>query len=167
MTNGKGQMTSTLLKTAIFLIIAPGTVIVYVPYLLLGRRFQIPTEANLLGLVLVLPGAAILLICAWDFGVTGRGTPAPIDPPKILVARGLYRYVRNPMYVGVALVLLGESILFASARVLGYALCVCLAFHLFVLFYEEPGLRRKFGDSYVDYCHRVNRWLPRAKSLHT
>jgi protein-S-isoprenylcysteine O-methyltransferase Ste14 len=106
-------------------------------------------------------GAAILLKCAWDFAVVGLGTPAPIDPPKSLVVSGLYRFVRNPMYVGVALVLFSEALLFSSPRLLDYALLVGTGFFLFVIAYEEPTLRKKFGASYQTYCRAVPRWIPR------
>ena len=91
----------------------------------------------------------------------GTGTPAPIDPPRNLVVSGLYRFVRNPMYVGVALVLLSEAALFGSFRLLEYALIVWAAFFLFVVAYEEPALRRKFGVSYQAYFEAVPRWIPR------
>jgi protein-S-isoprenylcysteine O-methyltransferase Ste14 len=94
-----------------------------------------------------------------DFAVAGRGTPAPIDPPKELVRRGLYRFTRNPMYVGVASVLIGEAWLFASRAMAVFALGVVTMFHLFVLFYEEPTLRRTFGDAYERYCAAVPRWV--------
>jgi protein-S-isoprenylcysteine O-methyltransferase Ste14 len=113
-----------------------------------------------LALLLLLLGTAVYLRCVWDFAVTGRGTPAPIDAPKVLVVRGLYRYVRNPMYVGVLLVVLGWSALFGSSALLIYAGSVGLFFHLFVVVVEEPILRRKFGESYEQYCSSVRRWLP-------
>lgn len=94
------------------------------------------------------------------FCVRRTRTPAPIDPPKVLVARGLYRVVRNPMYVGVVLILLGESVLFASATLLGYALLAWVVVHLFVVFYEEPTLRQKFGTSYENYRKTVPRSIP-------
>lgn len=90
-------------------------------------------------------GAALVLWCAWAFASAGEGTPAPMDPPKRLVATGLYRMVRNPMYIGLVLILLGESIVFASLPVLRHAVFVWLCFHLFVVLNEEPALRRKFG----------------------
>jgi protein-S-isoprenylcysteine O-methyltransferase Ste14 len=111
--------------------------------------------------LLIASGAAFYLWCAWEFAAAGLGTPAPIDPPKVLVARGLYRVVRNPMYVGVLLVLLGESLVFGSWALLRYAVLVWLCFHLFVVLYEEPALRRKFGASYEGYRKRVWRWTPR------
>lgn len=100
----------------------------------------------------MLLGASIYFWCAWDFTFAGRGTPAPIDPPKKLVVRGLYRYVRNPMYVGVFSILLGEALFFESQRLLVYAAVVFFFFYLFVILYEEPILRQKFGESYQKYC---------------
>jgi protein-S-isoprenylcysteine O-methyltransferase Ste14 len=154
-------MAKTLVKTLIFTLLAPGTVTVAVPYWLLGSG---PTPAGGLRLLGWLPlalGAAFYCWCAWEFAAAGRGTPAPIDPPKVLVARGLYRVVRNPMYVGVLLVLLGESLVSGSWALLRYAVLVWLCFHLFVVLYEEPALRRKFGASYEGYRKRVWRWIPR------
>jgi len=91
----------------------------------------------------------------------GLGTPAPIDPPKSLVVNGLYRFVRNPMYVGVVLVLFSEGLLFSSSRLLEYAVLVGAGFFLFVVAYEEPTLRKKFGASYQAYCQAVPCWIPR------
>jgi protein-S-isoprenylcysteine O-methyltransferase Ste14 len=105
-------------------------------------------------------GAAVYLWCAWDFAAFGRGTPFPLDAPKRLVARGLYQFVRNPMYAGVLLAILGQALLFGSGATLRYALAVALFFHLFVVFYEEPTLRRKFGQCYAEYCSNVPRWIP-------
>ncbi len=113
-------------------------------------------------MALVTAGVAIYGWCAWDFTFAGRGTPAPIDPPKELVLRGLYRWSRNPMYVGVLSVLAGETVLFLSLPLLVYALLVLTMFQIFIVLYEEPHLRRTFGASYADYCSRVPRWF----SLH-
>jgi len=153
-----------LLKTVIFTFVVPGTVTVLIPYWLLSSRSAPPPlnigPVRFLGLFPILFGASIYLWCAWDFTFAGRGTPAPIDPPKELVVHGLYRYVRNPMYVGVLSILFGEALLFALQRLFGYAVIVFVLFYLFVLFYEEPTLRRKFGESYEEYCQAVPRWLP-------
>ncbi len=153
-----------LLKLAVFTVLVPGSVTVWVPYyfyLSKGRWGALSIGSHTLaGLVLIVLGTCGYLWCALDFTFTGRGTPAPIDPPKILVARGLYRYVRNPMYISVLLVLLGESVLFTSMRLLRYASIVAVGFHLFVLLYEEPALRHKFGASYEEYCQTVPRWIP-------
>ena len=151
-----------LIKTLIFMAIAPATLTIYLPYALLPPgRAPLPGSLRYLGLLPILVGAVIECWCAWDFAVKGRGTPAPFDPPKELVARGLYQRVRNPMYVGVMLILLGEALLFASRFMLTYSLAVFVGFNLFVLLYEEPTLRRKFGESYERYCRAVPRWLPR------
>jgi protein-S-isoprenylcysteine O-methyltransferase Ste14 len=156
------QTNWVLVKTLIFTVVAPGTVTVVVPYLLLSPRAEFEMGmARFAGVVPIVPGAIGLLWCAWDFVFTGCGTPAPIDPPKVLVAKGLYRWVRNPMYVTLGLVLGGEAILFQSLRLLAYALLAWLACHLFVVFYEEPTLRKKFGAAYEAYRQAVPRWIPR------
>jgi len=152
-----------LLKVLVFTIIVPGTVAGYIPYVLLPAGFV--SRAEGLAVAGALPmglGAAIYAWCVWDFAVAGRGTPAPIDPPQALVIRGLYRHVRNPMYVGVTLVLLGESALFRSLPLLIYASVVASGFHLFVVLHEEPALRRRFGAAYEEYCQAVPRWIPKA-----
>lgn len=154
-------MAKNLVKTLIFTVVAPGTITVAVPYWLLGAGARAGGPWWVIGLLLIALGALLYAWCAWEFAVAGRGTPAPIDPPKVLVARGLYRVVRNPMYVGVVLVLSGESLVFGSWALLRYAVLVWLCFHLFVVLYEEPALRRKFGASYEEYCRRVWRWTPR------
>lgn len=153
-----------LLKTAIFTIVAPGTVTVLIPYLILSSPSARPPAEfgtfRYLGGLLISLGFSLYLWCGWDFAIAGRGTPAPVDPPKELVVRGPYRYVRNPMYIAVLSVVLGEALLFQSRALLRYGLWVFLLFFLFVLAYEEPVLRRKFGESYRRYCASVPRWLP-------
>lgn len=110
-------------------------------------------------------GAIIVIRCAWDFAWTGRGTPAPFDPPRRLVVRGFYRWVRNPMYLGMGLILIGEGIMFPQITTEMLILSVVLwgLVTLFVIFYEEPTLRRLFGAEYEEYCRNVRRWLPRLK----
>ena len=149
------------LRTLIFTVVVPATVTVYAPWWLLSRFPAAgPAGWRWLALVPIAIGVAIYLRCAFDFG-QARGTPAPIDPPRELVAVGLYRFTRNPMYVGVASVVWGEALLFGSGALAGFAAGVCLAFHAFVTLYEEPSLRRRFGESYLRYCSAVPRWLPR------
>jgi len=156
-----GRVTQSIVKTLIFTIVVPGTVGVYVPYRLRGPGPHGISARGLLGLVPMVAGVAVYLWCAWDFATFGRGTPLPLDPPKQLVARGLYRFVRNPMYVGVLLAISGQALWFGSVATVWYALAVALFFHLFVVFYEEPALQFKFGESYVQYCRTVPRWLPK------
>ena len=113
-------------------------------------------------------GFAVALRCVWDFGATGRGTPAPIAPPQRLVVVGFYRYVRNPMYLGFFLGWTGLWVLFGRANptVIAIACVVALAVALFVMFYEEPTLRKMFGADYKEYCRNVHRWIPRLHPWH-
>jgi protein-S-isoprenylcysteine O-methyltransferase Ste14 len=153
------------LKTLLFTLLVPGSVTILIPWLLLHwgwQPFPMPLgPLRWLGLPLILAGAAGYLRCAWDFARTGRGTPAPLDPPKRFVARGLYRYARNPMYVSVGMVLAGEAIWFEASVLLLMVAAFWLLVHLFVVLYEEPHLARSFGAEYEDYRRRVPRWLPR------
>ena len=159
------QVLGPLLKTTLFTIVVPGFVALRVPYVLLGYMY-VPAQGPLawLGAVCLMTGAAIYFCYAWEFAVRGLGTPAPIAPTKFLVVSGLHRYVRNPMYIGVLLVILGQAALFHALQLAEYgALCIFLA-HLFVLFYEEPTLSRQFGQSYEEYHRTVPRWIPRFRN---
>ncbi len=150
-------------RAAAFVVLFPGTLLFYLP-LWLGWRataFVSVGPLRFLGPVLVLLGSAVSLSCVRDFVVRGRGTPAPVDPPKELVVAGLYRYVRNPMYWGGVVILLGHFLWFGATVLLLYAVLVFAGFHLFVVLYEEPALARRFGASYAAYRARVPRWLPR------
>lgn len=153
-----------ILNTILFTIFVPGTVIVYIPSRLTGG-FARPASCPLmwLGAIVITFGAAIYLRCAWEFALRGLGTPAPIAPTKYLVTTALHRYVRNPMYIGVFLVLAGEAILFRSLHLVEYIAFFCVVVELFVLFYEEPTLRRQFGESYEQYRRTVPRWIPRFR----
>jgi protein-S-isoprenylcysteine O-methyltransferase Ste14 len=113
-------------------------------------------------------GFSIALRCIWDFGWTGHGTPAPVAPPQRLVVVGFYRHVRNPMYVGFAVGWIGLWVVFGQADlvVIASVLAVAIGVHLFVVFYEEPTLRKKFGNDYEEYCRNVRRWWPRARAWH-
>jgi len=155
-----------LLGTLIFTVLAPGPVLVGVPYLLVTSGLELSFAIGNLRFIGIIPiaiGTACYIWTAWDFVFTGKGTPAPVGPPKMLVSRRLYRIVRNPMYIGVLLILVGEVILFMSWTLLAYAGLVWFLFHLFVVFYEEPNLRKKFGASYEEYRNSVPRWIPRVK----
>ncbi|HSL28517.1 MAG TPA: isoprenylcysteine carboxylmethyltransferase family protein [Anaerolineales bacterium] len=154
----------TALKSFLFLIIAPGMVAGYIPLALMRRGPH--SETGPLAYVafpLWILGGIILLWSFWNFLHEGRGTPAPVDPPRELVATGFYRYVRNPMYVGVLAVILGHFLWFGSWWLLVYAVIVFLTFHSFVTLYEEPTLKRKFGAAYEKYLKQVPRWIPRLR----
>lgn len=152
------------IKTFIWSIFVPGTITVLVPYLLLSERFDSfrvnLSDFRFLGLIPCIFGVMIYVWCAWNFTFVGRGTPAPFDPPKELVVKGPYRYVRNPMYVFVALALIGEAIFFETTILILFAALAIVFCHLWVRLYEEPSLKRRFGQSYERYCERVSRWLP-------
>jgi len=153
------------LKNLLFTVLVPGTVAVFLPYRIINRSGEalvVDPVRLLLAEPLMILGAATYFWCLWDFAVTGRGTPAPIDPPKHLVVRGLYRYVRNPMYVGVLLVIAGWAALFGSGAVLWYGVLIALVFHLFVVLVEEPTLHRQFGEAYEAYRGTVPRWVPKG-----
>jgi protein-S-isoprenylcysteine O-methyltransferase Ste14 len=155
----------TALGTIIFSILVPGTSTVLIPYLLIASNFELfPIETGplrFLGLIPILVGITVYLWCAWGFTFLGKGTPAPIAPPKNLVIKGLYRHVRNPMYVGVLLIQFGEALLFESTTLFLYAVLTFVIFHTAIVCYEEPTLRHKFTDSYERYCNSVPRWIPR------
>ena len=153
----------TLFVKVIFLIIlVPGTIVAILPYLILNRSGPIDWPGiSVMGIFAFVFGvvcAGVSLYCAWGFAVYGHGTPAPIDPPKVLVTQGLYKFNRNPMYVGVIGVILSEALFFGSMSLLFYAALLWFGCHLFIIFYEEPHLRRKFGTKYQEYCRRVPRW---------
>lgn len=152
----------TALRSFVFLLIAPGTVAGFIPLALLRTGPQ--TEMGVfayLAFPLWLVGGVVVLWSFWNFLREGRGTPAPVDPPKELIATGFYRYVRNPMYVGVLSLILGHFLWFGYMYVLVYAILVFLFFHMFVMYYEEPTLKQEFGAGYENYLKRVPRWIPR------
>jgi protein-S-isoprenylcysteine O-methyltransferase Ste14 len=154
----------TALGSILFFILAPGMVAGFIPLALLRTGTRIQTGfLSYCAFPLWIVGVVILVWCFWDFLAKGKGTPAPIDPPRELVLTGLYRYVRNPMYVGVLLVIIGHFLWFGFWNLLIYAALVFLAFHSFVIFYEEPNLRQRFGAAYDDYLKRVPRWIPRFR----
>jgi protein-S-isoprenylcysteine O-methyltransferase Ste14/pimeloyl-ACP methyl ester carboxylesterase len=147
-----------VLRALLAFVALPGLVAFVAPLLLAWPRVR-EGSFNALALVLLIPGIALLLWCVRDFFVVGKGTLAPWDPPRHLVASGPYRFSRNPMYVGVSVMLLGWAVAFASWELVLYAVIVVAAFHLRVLFNEEPFLARTHGRRWDDYRARVPRWL--------
>lgn len=150
------------LRVVLFTLVVPTTGAVVVPWWLLSRWGPLPEPRAWPATVLIAAGVALYLWCLALFASVGRGTPGPWDPPRRFVAVGPYRWVRNPIYVGVLLVLIGEAWLFLSPPLVAYAAVAAVAFHLFVVAYEEPTLRRTFGAAYEDYLDRVPRWIPRV-----
>lgn len=152
------------LRSIIWTVLIPGTVTVYLFYRILSRSSQTVIESwgptQFLSLIPIVIGTAILFNCIWNFAVVGKGTLSPVDAPRHLVVRGLYRYVRNPMYAGVLIILLGEALYFKSVVLVGFAFVFFVVINLVIMLIEEPGLRRQFGEPYERYCRYVHRWLP-------
>lgn len=144
-------------------VLLPGLFAGYLPWRFFGLaqvRLSPQRPWGVLGVLVIATGTGLLVACIWEFARSGRGTLAPVDPPRDLVVRGLYRYVRNPMYLSVTMIVLGEVLLTRSRPLLAYWAVWFLGVNLFVMGYEEPSLRRRFGVAYEDYCRRVGRWLP-------
>jgi protein-S-isoprenylcysteine O-methyltransferase Ste14 len=153
------------LGTLAFTIVVPGTVVGIVPFALSGWRLAQSPWLRAAGALLILAALPLFLAFLLRFVREGVGTPAPIAPTKRLVVGGLFRWVRNPGYVAVVAMVVGQGLLFVSGAVLVYAALLALGFHLFVVGYEEPTLRRQFGAEYDEYCRRVPRWWPRLSGL--
>lgn len=156
---------TALLGTFLFFCIAPASVAGWIPWMITRWRMKTPfvdsTAAGWVGALMIAAGAVIVVESFLRFALKGLGTPAPIAPTRHLVVSGLYRYFRNPMYVGVVLAILGQAMLFDSLPLFQYALLVWGLFFAFVLLYEEPALRRQSGAEYEEYRRHVPRWLPR------
>jgi protein-S-isoprenylcysteine O-methyltransferase Ste14 len=155
----------SLLASALFLVLAPGTVAVYVPWLITRwRSGTVPPYlevVRLIGLVLAAAAFVVLVEAFWRFAWFGRGSPAPVLPPNTLIVSGFYRYVRNPMYVAVVTIVFGQAAWLWRWELVSYGVIVLTVFHMFVMLYEEPALQEQFGDSYERYCRHVGRWVPR------
>ena len=152
------------LRLLIFAVLVPGTVIVLVPLRILSSGWGGRIELGILAYVGWLPlvaGVLLMLWCWYDFATRGRGTPAPYDPPTRLVVSGPFRVVRNPMYVSGVWMLLGGALITGAPALALYAVVFWCFTATFVLLYEQPALRRKFGKEYEEYCARVPAWLPR------
>jgi protein-S-isoprenylcysteine O-methyltransferase Ste14 len=153
-----------LIRATVYATLFIGVVLVYLPARTLSwtgvsrpERFGI---AQVVGLVVTAVGATLAVWCILNFAIVGRGTPAPFDPPRRLVVRGPYRYVRNPMYLGAGLAVAGAALYYQTAALLAYVGAFLLLMHIFVVLYEEPTLRQTFGDDYKAYCRQVRRWWP-------
>lgn len=144
-----------------------GLVLVFVPARVLEWSGVVRPEIGaiqILGMAAGVAGGALALWCVLIFALAGKGTPAPFDPPRRLVVRGPYRFARNPMAIGVGSALAGASLFFESLELAGYTVLFFIVIHLFVRYYEEPTLRRTFGEEYDVYCSGVGRWMPRRSA---
>ena len=152
------------LRSILWAVLLPGVMAGFVPWRYFGlsrASWDLSRPEILVGFVFILAGATLLAECIIEFARTGRGTLSPLDPPRRLVVRGLYRYVRNPMYLSVTLIVLGEVLVARSRGLLLFWAIWFVAVNLFVIGYEEPTLRNQFGPSYNEYTHHVGRWIPK------
>jgi len=156
---------TAVLGSALFFVVAPAMLAGFIPWSMTHWELRPPflaTEATrVAGVALIIAGVPGVLDSFARFALQGLGTPAPIAPPSNLVVSGLYRYVRNPIYVALVAVILGQAVLFADRDLLVYGALLWLSFHVFVIAFEEPALRENFGAEYESYCASVPRWLPR------
>lgn len=154
-----------VIRALVYASLFVGVLLVYAPAQLLERSGIVQPEVlgvwQVLGMLLAAGGGMLALWCVLTFAFIGRGTPAPFDAPRELVVSGPYRVVRNPMYIGATLALLGAMIYYQLMSLLCYTALFFVLGHLFVVLYEEPHLRRVFGEEYGQYCQRVNRWWPK------
>jgi protein-S-isoprenylcysteine O-methyltransferase Ste14 len=164
---GRANSLSPVIGSIVFFLVAPMTVVGWIPYAISGWHFGPPVlgldVTRAFGGVLVVSGAAGLVDSFVRFALQGRGTPAPIAPPADLVVTGLYRYARNPMYISVLSAIAGQALLFGDVELLNYSGIVWVLAHTFVVAYEERALRARFGRSYDAYRSHVPRWVPRLR----
>jgi protein-S-isoprenylcysteine O-methyltransferase Ste14 len=155
--------------SVVFLVVAPGVVAGLVPWWLTGWHAgsSWPVLVRVAGVVMIAAGTAVLVAAFAQFAVGGRGTPAPVAPTEQLVVRGLYRYVRNPMYLAVLAVITGQALLLGRPVLLGYAALVGAACAAFARGYEQPALGRRYGAQYEAYRRAVPGWLPRLRPART
>lgn len=156
-------MFSLYIRNIIFFILQPGIVVGFIPYMIVRKELMTSFSGisifNYIGLFFIILGLFIVIYCIYRFIIDGKGTLSPFDRTKVLVIKGLYKYSRNPMYVGIIITLLGEVLFVESLALLFYTVIVFIAFHLFVIFIEEPRLKRDFKELYIHYTSLVKRWL--------
>ena len=151
------------LRSALWTLLLPGLFAGSLPWRYFGlsrAQIDLRSPADVFGLICIAVGTALLAACIFEFARSGKGTLSPVDPPRHLVVRGLYRYVRNPMYLSVTTIVFGELLVTRSSALAIYWVLWFLSVNLFVIGYEEPTLRRLFGASYDEYCDHVGRWVP-------
>src|SRR4051795_2381110 len=168
---GAVQKTIAVLGSALFFAVAPCVLAGLIPWSITHWEFRRPffdlQATRVVGILLIVAGLPGLVDSFARFALQGLGTPAPIAPTQNLVVTGLYRYVRNPIYVALVAVILGQAILFGDLRLMTYGALMWLTFHAFVLTYEEPVLAQEFGAQYEDFRANVPRWIPRLSPWRT
>ncbi len=158
------QYFSLIIRNVFFTLLQPGIVTIVIPWLLIQNKWLEVYQSEWfwsqwVGIVLFILGWGVLVFCIAQFITEGKGTLSPADPTVSLVVHGLYKYSRNPMYLGVLLILTGEALFCRSYLLWIYLIFVAIAFHVFIVLREEPRLRREFGKSYEEYSAKVNRWV--------
>ncbi|MDH3338778.1 MAG: isoprenylcysteine carboxylmethyltransferase family protein [Gammaproteobacteria bacterium] len=160
----RSQTAWLFVKASIFTLLVPAAVVMFAPSVFLADASIGAIDflgMTVLGLIPIIIGTALYFRCAYEFVVSGRGTPAPIDPPVQLVNGGPYQVTRNPMYIAVLSILGGEALLYRGYPLLEFAVVLAICLHVVVIAYEERVLRRQFGETYLRYCETVPRWIPR------
>jgi protein-S-isoprenylcysteine O-methyltransferase Ste14 len=152
---------SLIVRNLLFTVVVPGLGGAWVPWWILTRHGVTAAPAAWEAAAVIAAGAALYAWCIWNFAAVGHGTPGPWDAPSRFVAAGPYRWVRNPIYIAALVIVGGQAWLFMSLPLLAYAGTMAVAFHLFVIGYEERTLRRRFGRTYLEYRRTVRRWMPR------
>lgn len=157
-------MISLLFRNLLFTILQPGIVAGLIPFFILRQKVKDTLVHTWkfhysLGILIFSIGFIIMLGCIISFAVYGRGTLSPLDPTRKLVTVAFYKFSRNPMYLGVILILVGEAIFFRSVELWAYALFIFVAFNIFIVLIEEPRLQKDFGEEYTRYCKKVRRWI--------
>src|SRR5215510_8638999 len=164
---GGGAVTKTIavLGSALFFVVAPTSLAGLIPWWITRWEFRPPffdlDATRAAGILLIVAGLPGIVDSFARFALQGLGTPAPIAPTQNLVVTGLYRYVRNPIYIAVVAVIFGQALLFGDWRLLWYGALLWLFFHVFVVMYEEPTLKQTFGTEYESFRTNVPRWIPR------
>lgn len=157
-------MASLIIRNLFYTFLQPGTVVGLIPYLIVrGRLEDVFNEKwsllQNISLIAFVIGLIIMLWCIWDFANKGRGTISPADPTKQLITSGLYRYSRNPMYIGVIVMLVSEALFFNQLNLWIYMCLMIVAFNVFIRWHEEPRLEDNFGEEYITYMKKVRRWF--------
>jgi protein-S-isoprenylcysteine O-methyltransferase Ste14 len=150
-----------VMRNLVFTVVVPGLGGAWIPWQIVTSHGHAATPTAWAAMPAITVGAALYLWCVWNFAAVGHGTPGLWDAPRRVVATGPYRWVRNPIYIGALVVVAGEAWLFLSLPLLEYAAAMAIFFHVFVIGYEEPRLRRRFGAAYLGYTRTVRRWIPR------
>ena len=153
------------LKSILFGFVSGIGIMIILPYILtvLNSSFNLPAYSSLtlriIGFILFILGVSVFIYCSALFSKIGRGTPVPVEPPKKLVISGLYKFTRNPIYIGYFFIFLAEFFMFGHLLLLFYSVFIMLLIYIYIVYFEEPVLKKRFGNSYIEYTKKVPRWI--------